>query len=105
MEARNKNKETPLDCSHNKQVQLQEERFSRTVISSVATISVHIMDLDTHGKPVGRTELPCVRVTLHFFSDIHVIGYSDLVDLWVKKPMILCARCASRSGEQSTKPR
>ena len=39
------------------------------------------------------------------FDIHHVIGFSDLVDLWVikiKKPMILCARSTSRSSEQST---
>ena len=38
----------------------------------------------------------------------HVIGFSDLTDLWVikiKKPMILCTRCTSRSRDQSTKRR
>ena len=38
----------------------------------------------------------------------HVIGFSDLVDLWVikiKKPMILCAHSTSRPSEQSTKRR
>ena len=38
----------------------------------------------------------------------HVIGFSDLVDLWVikiRKPMILCARRMSRSREQSKKRR
>ena len=38
----------------------------------------------------------------------HVIGYSDLVELWVtkiKKRIILCARSTSRSREQSTKGR
>ena len=42
------------------------------------------------------------------FSSYHVIGVSDLVDLWVikiKKAMILCARSTSRSSEQSTKHR
>ena len=42
------------------------------------------------------------------WRDVHVIGFSDLVDLWVikiKKPMILCARSTSRSNEQSTKRR
>ena len=41
-------------------------------------------------------------------SCIHVIGFSDLIDLWVikiKKSMILCARSTSRSREQSTKLR
>ena len=36
----------------------------------------------------------------------HVIGFSDLVDLWVikiKKLMILCAPSTSKSREQSTK--
>ena len=39
------------------------------------------------------------------FPRNHVIGFSDLVDLWVikiKNPMILCARSTSRSSEQST---
>ena len=34
------------------------------------------------------------------FFIYHVIGFSDLVDLWVikiKKPMILCARSTRRS--------
>ena len=38
----------------------------------------------------------------------HVIGFSDLADLWVikiKKPMTLCTRSTSRSSEQSTKHR
>ena len=38
----------------------------------------------------------------------HVIGFYDLVDLWVikiKKPMILCALSTSRSREQSAKLR
>ena len=35
----------------------------------------------------------------------HVIGFYDLVDLWVKTPMILGARSTSRSREQSTKRR
>ena len=38
----------------------------------------------------------------------HVIGVSDLADLWVikrKKPMILCARSTSLSPEQSTERR
>ena len=34
----------------------------------------------------------------------HVIGFSDLVDLWVK-PMILCVHSTSRSREQRTKRR
>ena len=37
-----------------------------------------------------------------------MIGFDDLVDLWVikiKKPMILCARSTSRSREQKTKRR
>ena len=37
---------------------------------------------------------------------LHLIGFSDLVGLWVikiKKPMILCARSTPRSREQSTK--
>ena len=41
-------------------------------------------------------------------SGTECVGLSDLVDLWVttiKKPMILCARSASRSREQSTKRR
>ena len=45
-----------------------------------------------------------MSVWIHF----HVIGFSDLVDLWViklKKPMILCARSTSRSREQRTKRR
>ena len=40
--------------------------------------------------------------------DFHMIGFSDLIDLWVikiKKPMILCARTTLRSREQSTKCR
>ena len=38
----------------------------------------------------------------------HVIGSSELVDLWeirIKKPMILCARSTSRSREQRVKRR
>ena len=35
----------------------------------------------------------------------HVIGYSDLVDLWVIKPTILCARSTSRSSELSKRRR
>ena len=38
----------------------------------------------------------------------HVIGSSELVDLWeirIKKPMILCARSTSRSSEQRAKRR
>ena len=38
----------------------------------------------------------------------HVIGFTDVVDLWVtkiKKLMILCARSTSRSREQRTKRR
>ena len=45
---------------------------------------------------------------LQLFKTHHMIGFSDLVDLWVigtKKPMILCARSTSRSREQNTKRR
>ena len=43
------------------------------------------------------------RSTVH-----HLIGVSDLVELWVieiQKPMILCARSTSRSNEPSKKRR
>ena len=38
----------------------------------------------------------------------HVIGFLDLIDLWVikiKKPMILCTRSTSRSSDLNTKCR
>ena len=43
-----------------------------------------------------------------YLVSLQVIGFSDLVDLWIikiKKPMILCARIISRSREQSMKRR
>ena len=57
-----------------------------------------------------KTFWPRMRV-LEFSADQRIlffVGFSDLVDFWVikiKKPMILCARCTSRSREQCTKRR
>ena len=48
----------------------------------------------------------CIFKCLCYIEKNHLIGFSDLVDLWVikiKKPMILCACSTSRSREQSTK--
>ena len=46
-----------------------------------------------------------INVLLRLDS-FRVIGFSDLIVLWVKKkPMILCARSMSTSSEQSTKRR
>ena len=50
--------------------------------------------------------LASLLVNLRFFNrGGRGIGFSDLVDLWVKTPMILCARSMSRSSEQTTKRR
>ena len=40
-----------------------------------------------------------------WWNNVYHVIFSDLTDLWVVKPMILCAHSTSRSCEQSTKCR
>ena len=72
--------------------------FWNSMVSWVHTSRMNLQD--------KRRFKLCIFKCLCYIEKNHLIGFSDLVDLWVikiKKPMILCACSTSRSSEQSTK--